>query len=82
MARTLNGPQGIKLILDYTDSDTPAIVQVKNDTSTFDCALDTGFVGSDDQYELSERQCEWLETHRDAVESAYNGARAGLPEYN
>jgi hypothetical protein len=80
----LKGPQGVVLILDHNDPDTPAIVEITKGrralTSTYDCAIGEGTV--DDEHELSTAQYAWLEQQSDAVAAAYTAARKGLPQYN
>lgn len=84
--RIENGPEGIQLVIDTSDSDTPAMVYSKKEkhSSTFHCATDNGVLagnGREGDYELSQEQLAWLETFTDDVDEAYTTARAGMPEY-
>lgn len=71
----------LKLVIDTSDSDTPAIVYYDGTrlSSTYDCALGTGFV--DDEYQLSAAEIDWLEKFRDEVEEAFEIARKDDPNY-
>jgi len=78
----LHGPGGLVLMLDYADSDTPAMVWVDsqpNFTSTYDCVLYTGEI--DGEIELTQEQYDWLDRQQSAVADAFAEARKGMPEY-
>jgi hypothetical protein len=80
----INTPQaGVWLEVDLDDAATPVLVcgKVKGElmTSTYDCAIGTGFV--DDVIELQAKTLVWLEKQSDMVESAIAKAREGHPDY-
>lgn len=52
-------------------------------SSTYDCAITTGCVGLDDEYEMSDDEYQWLDSqeHHEAVEAAFEVARRDHPEY-
>jgi hypothetical protein len=83
MAQQLYKFQGITLVLDYANPDTPAIVRTNDGrhSSTYDCAVAQGDLS--DAYLLSEAQQQWLESpaNEERVAAAYNAARAGNPAY-
>ncbi len=76
------GPGILILEIDETDAATPAMVYAGKWSSTYDCAVATGYVGSDDEYVLTKVQQQWLAGFEDKVEAAYEKARANNPEYN
>ncbi len=76
-----DGPDGLKLIIDDTDSDTPAIVDGgKGGTATYDCAVATGELHEGGV--LTKAQLAWLAPFENEVAEAYCTARAGMPEYD
>jgi hypothetical protein len=77
----IHGPNGLILEIDPTDAATPAIVELRNQTSTYDCAMDTGCVGCDEEIMLSAKQIAWLETKRDRVDQSFAAARNVNPDY-
>jgi hypothetical protein len=72
----------LTLVIDDSNSDTPAMVYARREkfASTYDCATSEGMV--DDEHQLSEADLEWLESHRDKVERAFEIARKDHPEYS
>ena len=84
--KTLNGPGGIKLVLDHGDEATPAMVYSRDEKghSTYDCAVGEGILAHDDgiDRELTAAQVEWLDRQIDAVEKAFEVARKDNPEYD
>jgi len=70
----------IHLLIDHSDSATPAIVEAGRYTSTYDCVMNSGEIY--DTIALSDSEMETLAKYRDAVEEAYDIAREGDPEYN
>lgn len=70
--KVLRGPGGIKLILDQSEvfpddpgNGTPAIVQLRDKTSTFWCAQGTGVI--DDYYRMNAEQSRWLDEQEDEL---------------
>ena len=83
MAKYTYGFQGIRLVLDHGDEATPAMVHAGSHSSTWDKATQSGYVGDEDQHELTRAQAEWLESpaNQARVQEAFDKARAGNPEY-
>ena len=73
------GPNGLRLVVDPKDSDTPAMVYLGNESATFNCAASEGTIEST---ELTQKQYDWLMTFDHQVDAAYEYARKDLPEYN
>lgn len=78
----------LTLELDYDNVDTPAMVFAKTRDhgvvgSTYDCAIEFGRVGCEDEYEIPEDEYRWLDkgAHHLAVNEAFEVARAGHPDY-
>ena len=85
MAKTTKKHLGISLVLDTEDAATPAMVYAgprDKYSSSYDCAIGEGTVGSSQEYELNAGQIAWLESQSDAVEAAYTAARKDDPDYN
>jgi len=78
--KTIKGPAGISLLLDEDDSATPAVVEWRGLTSTYDCAMATEMI--DDRYELSREQLVWLDKQFEDVEQTIYNARVNCPDYN
>lgn len=77
------GPNGVKLIIDVQDPDTPAIVELHNCTATYHCATDTGELdGARDYRVLTDAQLKWLAGFEEKVAAAYSEARRGNPRYS
>jgi len=83
MADDHTGPDGLRLVIDVTDADTPAMVYLGNASATYDCAIGTGDVTGDEGREiaLTAAQLAWLAPFEDTVAEAYDEAREGLPQY-
>jgi hypothetical protein len=79
--QTLKGPTGLLLVIDDTNSHTPVMVydRTKRHSSTYHCAVDTWTL--DSHIALTDEQVEWLGSHEDSVDKAFNTARAGNPDY-
>jgi hypothetical protein len=76
---------GVSLVLDHADAATPAMVYAgprDRYSSSYDCAIGEGTVGSGQEYTLTDAQYKWLESQSDLVEAAYNAARKDHPEYS
>lgn len=66
--KILKGPGGLKLILDKDEifpddpgAGTPAIVECRECTATYNCAVGTGeLLGNPRTHQLSQAQLEWL----------------------
>ena len=80
MAKITHYGPGLLLIIDDTDSDTPAMVydRKKQFSATWHCATDTGEL---EGVGLRSSQIEWLKMYEDEVDLAFNKARASNPEY-
>jgi hypothetical protein len=83
--RVIHSKHGLNLILDTEDDATPAIVERREGrdthTATYDCAVGSGELNFG-EYELNPIQLEWLGSMSDAVDTAINAARQGMPEYD
>ncbi len=76
--QTLIGPRGVKLILDPSEifpddpgSGTPALVEYKEQTGTYWCALGEGEVCCDKVVKLPVPVLDWLENQRPLVERMF-----------
>jgi hypothetical protein len=75
MTKTLQGPQGIKLILDKSQvfpddpgAGTPAMVELKKASSTYWCAINEGeLLTHNEPVTLSSKQLQWLHELEDFV---------------
>jgi hypothetical protein len=76
----------VNLLLDRNDAATPCMVSIgvgRNEaTSTYWCAREVGTVGCEDEYTLTERELEWLDTKEDICAAVETEARKGNPEYS
>jgi hypothetical protein len=83
---THKGPGGITLVLDETDSDTPAMVYSRDRkaSATYPCAVDNAAVygASTGDVDLTPSQLAWLGRFETVVDRAYTVARRGNPDYN
>ena len=84
--KTLTGPNGIKLVLDHGDADTPAMVYNRDESASasYDCAVGSGALMHDSGTDiiLTNAQVGWLDDQINAVETAFGIARKDHPEYN
>ena len=83
----------LRLVIDTSNADTPAMVEygngrVPSHSSTYSCAMGEGELLSNNysrlegDYTLSIAQYAWLEKYEDEVDAAYTEARKGMPEYS
>jgi hypothetical protein len=76
------GPYGVRLVININDPDTPAIIEWKGATATYDCGMDNAELdGGREFIGLMREQLDWLEQFKDEVDEAYSIARAGMKEY-
>ncbi len=84
--KTIPISRRVWLEIDLSDSATPALVvgRLGDDeihTATWNCAVDTGCLGDNDDLVLDARELAALEALEGEVDAAYASARADDPEY-